>query len=72
MGFGTILITGLGLIISLAFVSVVFGTNAQTTQVITATGNALTNVIGAAVKPVSSGGQTTFNNAVGAIGGING
>lgn len=48
--------TFLGAIIGLAVISVIFSKNAATGPVITSAGNALANVIRAAVSPVSGGG----------------
>jgi hypothetical protein len=39
-------------VVGLALVAVILGKNAKTTEVITSAGNAFTNIIGAAVKPV--------------------
>lgn len=47
-------------ILGLAVVSVIVGRNAQTSNVISAGGGALSSVIGAAVAPVSTGSSTTL------------
>lgn len=44
----------LGAVIGLAVVSVLVSKNAQTSSVVTATGTALSGVIGAAVNPVTN------------------
>lgn len=51
-------------IIFLAVVSVVLSQKAATTGVISAAGNALSNVIGAAVNPVSGNGSSFSTNSL--------
>jgi hypothetical protein len=60
MNFGGVLLTGLGLIVGLAIVSVVLSKNAQTPAVFQAGGSALGTIIGAAVAPVSGSTTNTF------------
>jgi hypothetical protein len=62
---GPTLITIVVSIIGLAMVAVVVSKNAQTTQVISAGGSALSKIIGAAVQPVSG---NAFGSAFGSIG----
>lgn len=50
----TVIMTIIGGIIGLAMLSVILGRNAQTTGVINASGSALSNVINAAVSPVTT------------------
>jgi len=47
-------------ILGIAIVAVIVGRNAQTANVITSGGSALSSVIGAAVAPVSAGSSTTL------------
>lgn len=56
-------------IIGLAIVAVVVGRNAQTPAVLTSGGTALSNIIAAAVSPVT-GGTSTFGSAIGGTGGL--
>lgn len=66
---GTALIAIIGSVISLAIVSVLVGSNSQTVQVLGASGNALSNVIRAAVSPVQGGtgnlGASSFTTPLG-------
>ena len=60
---GPTFIAIVGSVIGLAIVAVLVSKNAQTPQVFTAGGNALANVIGAAVAPVSNSGAPSFGGA---------
>jgi hypothetical protein len=51
--FGASIATVIGLFVGLALAAVLVSKNAQTGQVITSFGTAVSNIIGAAVKPVS-------------------
>lgn len=62
MTFGSILLSGIGLIVGLAIVSVVLSKNAQTPQVLQAGGSAFSSIIGAAVQPVSGATTNTFGS----------
>ena len=55
---GPTLITVIGGVITLAMVAVLVGQKAQTSTVIQGAGTALSQVIGAAVAPVSTSGST--------------
>lgn len=64
-----------GGIIGLAIVAVIVSPRAQTSSVVTSTGGALSNVITAAVAPVSQGGSIGSNSFTmpafgGALGGL--
>jgi len=52
-GFGASIASIVGLFVGLAVVSVLVSNHAQTSQVISSFGTALSNIIGAATKPVS-------------------
>jgi hypothetical protein len=51
--FGASIATVIGLFVGLALTAVLVSKNANTSSVITSAGTAISNIIGAAVKPVS-------------------
>jgi len=57
-------------VIGLAIVAVIVSQKANTSQVLTGAGSALSSVIGAAVQPVS--GSNTFGSAGQTVGGVTG
>ena len=52
-GFGSSIVTVIGLFVGVAIVAVLVSKNAQTGTVVTSFGTAVSSIIGAAVKPVS-------------------
>jgi hypothetical protein len=70
---GPTAITILTSIVGLAMLAVIVSRRAQTGQVIQAGGTALSNVIAAAVAPLSGGsnyGATNFGSAASVVGGL--
>jgi hypothetical protein len=70
--FGAGLVTIIVSIIGLAMVAVIVSQQAQTSNVITAGGNALKSIIGAAVQPVSSNALGLGNSNLFGTSGSNG
>jgi hypothetical protein len=62
---GVLIASSLAAIIGLAIVAVVVSQNAQTPNVITASGSALSSVIQAAVSPVTGGSGGLLGNSTG-------
>ncbi len=57
-------------VIGLSLVAVVLSTRANTAGVISAGGNALTSILGAATAPVTGAGVSNASNLGSAVGGI--
>lgn len=66
--FGPTIVIVLGGIFTLAMLAVAVSKNAQTSQVISGAGTALSAVIAAAVAPVSGSSTTSFGTAPAAAG----
>jgi hypothetical protein len=62
MHFEPVVLGIIGGVITLAIVAVVLSQRAQTPAVLTGAGNALAQVIGAAVSPLGSSGANTFGS----------
>lgn len=56
---GTVSVVALA-IVGVASLAVIVSKNANTTGVITASGNAFTNALGVAISPVTGGSSSTF------------
>ena len=69
-GFSNTVLAVIGAVITLAIVAVLVSRNAQTSSVISASGNALASVIKQAVSPVTSGSNLLSSNSIGAIGSL--
>ena len=54
-------------VVGLATLSVVLSKNAQTTQVITAGGNAFSSILNAAVQPVTGNGLGSLSSNIGSL-----
>lgn len=56
---GTLSVVALS-IVGVASLALLVSKNANTSQVITSTGNAFSNALGVAISPVTGGGSSTF------------